>query len=209
MMPACPILKPPQDSEVSGVKLKLAQNSIFAILLRSSWWISALVALVFLASAQAVSNQLVTTFLVFATVPFVVIAIIAAWKQRNIPSATRVERTANAVRAMSWEAFSAILHEGFSQDGCEVTRLKGGPADFVLRRKGRLAVVGAKRWKASRVGVQALRELNTAREAHDAHESVYVTTGQVSEPALAYAKANQIRFMSESELARLLPELSR
>ena len=189
------------------MKLKLAQNSIFAILLRSSWWISALVALVLLAISQAVSSPLITTFLVFASVPFVVISIIAAWKQRNAPSAARIERTADAVRNMSWEAFSAVLHDGFSEDGCEVTRLQGEPADYLLRRQGRLAVVSAKRWKASRVGVQALRDLNARREAHEAHEGVYVTLGEISEQAQAYAKANQIRFMSETELAKLLPQL--
>lgn len=191
------------------MKLKLAQNSIFAILLRSSWWISAAIALVLLAGAMAATRPTLAAILFFAALPFIVIAAMAAWKQRDVPSAARVERTANAVRAMSWDTFSAVLHEGFREDGCEVTRLRGEPADYALRRKNRLAVVSAKRWKASRVGVQALRELNATREAHGAQEAIYVTTGEISEQALTYANANQIQFMSERELTRLLPQLSK
>lgn len=185
----------------------MAQNSIFAILLRSSWWISAAIALLLLAGAKVLPNPAVSAVLVFAALPFVVLAAIAGWKQRHMPSSARVEQTADAVRAMSWQTFSAVLHEGFRQDGCEVVRLSGEQADFELRRKDRLAVVSAKRWKASRVGVQALRELNAARQARGAHEGIYVTTGEVSEQATAYANANQIRFISERELARLLPRL--
>ena len=198
----------PTRPDSSGVKLKPAPNSIFAILLRSSWWISAAIALVLIASALASTRPTFTAVLFFAALPFPVIAATAAWKQRNVPSAARVERATNAARAMPWETFSKVLQEGLRQDGCEVTVLQGGPADYVVRRKNRLAVVGAKRWKASRVGVQALQELNAVRETHGAHDAIYVTIGEISAPALAYAKANQIQFMAEAELTRLLPQLS-
>lgn len=187
----------------------MAQNSIFAILLRSPWWISAAIALFLIAGAKVLPNPALAAALLFAALPFVVLAAIAGWKQRHVPSSARVEQTANAVRAMSWQTFSAVLHEGFRQDGCNVTRLTGEQADFALQRKDRLAVVSAKRWKASRVGVQALRELSAARLARGAHEGIYVTTGEVSEQARAYANTNQIRFCTEQELARLLPKVSK
>ena len=190
------------------MKFKMAQNSIFAILLRSSWWVSAAIAAVLLAGSQAASQPLLVTCLMAAALPFIVIAGMAAWKQRSMPSATRVEETAAAVRAMSWPVFKDVLHQGFREDGCEVSNLKGEHADFELRRKNRLAVVSARRWKASRVGVQALEDLNRVRQARDAQEAIYVTIGEVSEQAAAYARAHQIQFMSERELARLLPRES-
>jgi len=182
----------------------MAQNSIFATLLRSSWWISAAMALVLLVAAAASPNPAISAVLFSAALPFIVIAGIAAWKQRHAPSAALVQSTADAVRAMSWQTFSSVLHEGFRQDGCEIKRLTGEQVDFELRRKGRIAVVNAKRWKASRVGVQDLRELNDVRTKHQAHEAIYVTTGEISDQAAAYANANDIRFLSERELARLL-----
>lgn len=190
------------------MKLKLAQNSIFAILLRSPWWASAAIALILLACAAAVTHPTLTALLIFASLPFFVIAPMSAWKRRHIPSPARTERTTAAVRAMSWETFSKVLHEGFREDGCEVTRLQGQAADYALLRNHRLAVVSAKRWKAARVGVQALRELQAAREAHNAQEAIYVTLGEISEAAQAYANANQIQFLSGSALTRLLPQLS-
>lgn len=191
------------------MKLKLAQNSIFAILLRSSWGVSALIALAFFAGALASTHPTLTAVLFFGALPFVVISIMAAWKQRKLPSAARIEQTLLAVRGMSWEAFSTILQEGLVADGCTVTRLRGGPADYLLERGNRLALVSAKRWKASQVGVQALRDLDAARQTHEAHEGIYVTLGEISEAAQAYAKHNHIRFLTAVELARLLPKLDR
>lgn len=200
---------PPPAQKVHTVKFKMAQNSIFAILLRSSWWISAAIALLFFAGAAGAPNPTVTVVLFFGALPFVVLAAVAAWKQRHLPSATSVARVAERVQAMSWQEFSSVLQTGFREDGCEVTVLNGQQADFSLRRKHRLAVVSAKRWKASRVGVQQLKELHAARQAHDGHESIYVTLGEISDAARAYAKTNQIQFMTASELARLLPKLAK
>ena len=201
--------RPTPAQKVYAVKFQMAQNSIFAILLRSPWWISAAIALLFFLGAAGAPHPTVTAVLFFAALPFVVLAAIAAWKQRHLPSTASVARVAEKVQAMSWQAFANELHAGFRRDGCEVTRLNDQQADFCLRRKGRLAVVGAKRWKASQVGVQPLRELHAARQAHEGQESLYVTLGDISDAAKVYAKANQIQFITASELARLLPELAK
>lgn len=191
------------------MKLTMARNSIFSILLRSPWWMSAAIAALLFAVAIAIATPASSAVLTFAALPFVAIAAIAAWKQRYLPSRVRIERTEAALQAMSWSTFAGVLEEGFRDDGCTVTRLNSGPCDFELRRKNRLAAVSAKRWKASRVGVQALRELAAAREARGAQEAIYVTTGEISAQAAEYARANDIQFLTASELARLLPRISR
>jgi len=184
----------------------MAQNSIFSILLRSSWWISAAIALALIGAAAAVEHPSVSAVLLFAAVPFTVIAAIAAWKQRHRPARAKVEQTAAAVQTMSWSQFANTLEQAFRNDGCEVKRLNHSNADFELQRKNRIAIVSAKRWKASRVGVQTLLELTAVRETRNAHEAIYVTLGEVSEPAAQYAKANHIQFITVNELARLLPK---
>ncbi|GAA5235218.1 restriction endonuclease [Verticiella sediminum] len=187
------------------MKFQMPRNSVFAMLLRSAWWVSALIAVVLLAASQLVTAPFLAAFLLFASFPFAVIAAVAGWKQRNRPSAQRVERTANAVRAMSWAEFSGVLQEGLRRDGCETVACKSEHADFEARRQGRIALVSARRWKASRVGVQALSRLEAQRQARGAHEAIYVTVGDISEQAAAYAQANHIKFMTAPELARLLP----
>lgn len=186
------------------MKLKMAKNSIFAILLRSAWWISAVIAVAIVAAARALLPPEYFGVGAFAAFPFVIIAGISLYRQWRAPSPARVEETLAAVRAMAWPDFARVLEQGFARDGCEVGRTEGR-ADFLLRRQGRLAIVAARRWKASRVGVEALRELSAAAEVHGAHERLYVAVGEVSGQAAQYARQNQIQLVGAQELARLLP----
>ena len=90
------------------MKLKMAENSLFAILMRSPWWMSFGIAagLVGLALRRRFRLRGRTTGM-FVAAPFVVTGAIAALRQFRAPSAARVERTLNAIRAMSWNDFAA------------------------------------------------------------------------------------------------------
>ncbi|WP_425524417.1 restriction endonuclease, partial [Achromobacter xylosoxidans] len=119
----------------------------------------------------------------------------------------RVEAVAQAAAAMSWQQFAATVEAGFRRDGCEVERLQGPGADFALTKDGHVAMVGAKRWKAARVGVEPLRELQAAREKRGAREAIYIALGEVSDNALQYARAQGVSLMTAPELAKLLRDL--
>ncbi|XXS61946.1 restriction endonuclease [Achromobacter xylosoxidans] len=114
---------------------------------------------------------------------------------------------AQAAAAMSWQQFAATVEAGFRRDGCEVERLQGPGADFALTKDGHVAMVGAKRWKAARVGVEPLRELQAAREKRGAREAIYIALGEVSDNALQYARAEGVSLMTAPELAKLLRDL--
>ncbi len=77
----------------------------------------------------------------------------------------------------------------------------------MLTRSGRVAVVSARRWKAARIGVDSLKTLVVLRQSLDAQESIFVTLGEISEGARAFASENEVQFMTANELARLLPSL--
>ena len=191
------------------MNLKPRPNSIFATLSRKPWWISALVALAIAGISYALLPPVVAPAGVFAALPFVVIAGISAWKRRGLPSEAAVENTVAAVGAMPWTKFSSVLVAGFQQDGATVQNLVDKRADFALTRSGRLAIVSARRWKSARTGVEPLTGLVAAQKAHDAHESIYVTVGEISDAARSFAREQNIQFMTGAELARLLPELRR
>ena len=88
---------------------QMSPNSLFAILLRSPWWVSMLVA----GGLFAVSRLFIPWYYaIFMPLPFVVIAGIAAARQLRTPSAARIDATVAAARAMSWEAFSQALVAG-------------------------------------------------------------------------------------------------
>ncbi|MCD0506298.1 restriction endonuclease, partial [Bordetella petrii] len=138
----------------------MAKNSLFAILLRSPWWISLLVAAGLTLVGVAAVPPAYAPFLIFAAIPFWVIAGIAAWKQRGKPSEARVEQTATALAALPWPAFADVLEAGLRRDGCEVKRLNGGAADFeITRPAGGRALVTARRWKAASTGIEPLQRL--------------------------------------------------
>lgn len=189
------------------MKLKMSQNSIFAVLLRSPWWMSAGVAVLLCVGGFAALPLDYAAMGVFAAVPFVVISIMAAYKQLRAPSGTRVQAVAETAAAMSWADFADTVEAGFKRDGCEVQRLQTPGADFALSKDGHVAIVSAKRWKAARVGVEPLRELQAAREKRGAREAIYIALGDVSDNAWAYAKAQGVSLMTAPELAKLLRDL--
>lgn len=189
------------------MKLKMSQNSIFAVLLRSPWWMSAGVAVLLCVGGFAALPLDFAAMGVFAAVPFAVISIMAAYKQLRAPSGTRVQAVAETAAAMSWGDFADTVEAGFKRDGCEVQRLQTPGADFALSKDGHVAIVSAKRWKAARVGVEPLRELQAAREKRGAREAIYIALGDVSDNAWAYAKAQGVSLMTAPELAKLLRDL--
>lgn len=189
------------------MKLKMSQNSIFAVLLRSPWWMSAGVAVLLCAGGFAALPLEYAAMGVFAAVPFAVISLMAAYKQMRAPSGARVQAVTEAVAAMSWADFSRTVEAGFRRDGCEVERLQTPGADFALTKDGHVAIVSAKRWKAARNGVEPLRELQAVREKRGAREAIYIALGDVSDNALQYAKAQGVSLMTAPELSKLLRDL--
>jgi restriction system protein len=185
------------------MKLKMAKNSLFGVLLRQPWWISAAIAAAFALMAWALLPDEFRVAGALGCFPFVVIAGMAAWRQRHAPSAARIAATAQAVGAMAWPAFSALLEQAFRRDGYHVER-RSGAADFTLERKGRRMLVSARRWKSARAGLEPLRELQSAREADDVSDALFIALGDLSEQAAAFAAAQRIAVWQGVELAQAL-----
>jgi len=191
------------------VKLKMSENSLFAILLRSSWWISIAIAAGLIALSRALLPSEYFLFGAFSAVPFIVIGAIAGWKQVRAPSPARIAGTLDTVRAMSWNDFANAIEAAFRADGFVVTRLQGEAADFEMLKDGRTVLLAGKRWKVARTGIEPLRELVAARQARDAQECLYVATGEITENARRFATENRIRIVSGPELAKLMPAVGR
>src|SRR3989442_14915164 len=181
--------------------LKLNKNSLCAVLLRSPWWASALVAV---ALAAGLRLLIPTSYAVFAALPFAVIAAYVGWQQLRAPGAGRIAGTLERLRAMPWEDFSAALEEAYRREGYTVKRL-AAQADFELVQGARSTLVACKRWKATRTGIEPLRELEAARRAREAHECIYVAAVEITGQAREFAAQKNIRLVQAAELAKLLP----
>ena len=185
------------------MQFKVSENSLFAILLRSSWWISFAVAAGVIVVARFLIPEAYFIHASSIALPFVIIGAIAVWKQAKVPSSGRVSATVEAVTAMSWRDFSALMEEAFQREGYEVTRTSGA-ADFKLLKAGRTTLVACKRWKAASHGVEPLRDLDRQRDVDEVHYATYVALGGVTDNARGFARSNNIRLMEGTELAGLL-----
>lgn len=183
----------------------MSEKSLFAMLLRSPWWISFVVAgLVVMVARLVLPDHLVGVGML-AGFPFAVIGCITAVRQWQAPSAAQVESTLQAVSAMSWREFSAVMEEGFRREGYLVKPLQGPVADMAVAKIGSHALVSCKRWKVAKPGVEHLRELVAAVQAHDeARQAIYVTIGALSSNAQQFATENNIRVLQGPALAQML-----
>jgi restriction system protein len=190
------------------MNFKMRENSVFAILLRSPWWISALVAIVFIAAAGAFMPTQYVPFGMMSAIPFVVIAGMVLWRNRNAPDPKRVEAALAQAASQPWRAFAAALEKSFTAQGYTVTQLSGGPgssgADLRLERRERIVLVSAKRYKAATHGTEPLRELAAAVGKNAAQTGVYISLGEVTDQAASFAKEQGIELVSGQRLGALL-----
>lgn len=189
------------------MKLRMAENSLFAILLRSRWWISLLIAAGFVLLSYALLPESLRIIGALGGFPFVVIAVMALKRQWGQPSPARAEALLAQAAAMPWPAFADALAAAWTREGWQVTRLPGPVADFALQRAGRTTLVHARRWKAARLGAEPLRELQQAVERHPADGGLVVALGTPSDAALALAKNGGPALLTGAALAKLLRAL--
>ena len=182
----------------------MAKNSLFAVLLRSPWWISIAIATVVALLAGALLPAQYRLVGVVSALPFVVIGALAARRQWRLPSAAQVSQTLQSVGQMAWPEFAQQLEATFQRQGYTVQRLNSGAVDFELERQGRRTLVCARRWKSARIGLEPLRALQTARAAADASDALFVGLGELSDNARPYAAEHGITVWQPAELAQAL-----
>lgn len=188
------------------MKLKMSENSLFAILLRKPWWVSALIVAVGALAARALLPEKYVVVGVLGTFPFVVTLLFAARRQWRTPSEARQQAALTRAASLSWPEFADWLVQVYQQQGYGVTRLEGEAADLCLVRQGQSSLVSCRRWKAATHGVQALRELQATRRAQDATQAVYLSLGPVSAAAQSYARDNGIELLQGEALALMLAQ---
>jgi len=182
----------------------MARNSLFAVLLRSPWWISFALVLVIALASGALLPEPYVPFGVMGGFPFLVIGVMAGYRQLRAPSAIELARTLDHLGAMSWGDFARALEVAYRAQGYAVTRLQGEGADLQLVRAGRTTLVCARRWKAVNQGVEAVRALTDVRARLDASHCIYLTLAGLGDSARRFAEKNQVEVVGGTTLAVLL-----
>ena len=195
---------PRKETPVQLPSFKMSDKSLFAVLLRSPWWISFALAVVVGAACFKLFPDRFAIVGALSGLPFAVIGGIALWKQRGIPNAARIDATLQKLAALSARDFASTLEAAYAKDGYVVTKVTASGADLSITKAGRTALINSKRWKAATHGIDPVRELGAAMEALDANQGVYIAVNALSDAARTFASKNSIRVMQGTELALLM-----
>jgi restriction system protein len=179
----------------------MAKQTLFNVLKVSPWWMSAVVAGAVFLAARMIAPDYVAFF---ASLPFLVVAVYAGWRQLRTPSESKVGEAMANLRAMSWEEFSALMAEAFRRDGYDVAASPGKGADLQLRKSGRLALASCRRWKVAQSGLGPIKELLDALEQQDANDALFVTASDLTPNARDYAVDHAVRVVTGAELLQLV-----
>ena len=186
------------------MKFKMSEKSLFAALLRAPWWVSFLVMFAVALVAGALLPEAYKTAGMLGAFPFFVIGVMAAWRQRNAISPSRIQELVEQARVMGWRDFSVLVEEALRQQGFVVTRLNEGPADFQIEKNGRVTLVSAKRWKVATVGAEHLRELLAVRQSRDAFSCTCMSLGVFSQAAIDLANDSPMQLLGSANIAQLM-----
>ena len=185
------------------MKFKMSEKSLFAILLRSPWWYSFLIAAVLLLLARVFLPEAFRAVGMLSSIPFAILGVIAAWRQRDKPSPERVSMALDQLAQMPWKQFLPIMEQAFVQQGFTVSQLNSNAADLQLEKLGRVTLVSCKRWKAATLGVEVLRDLKAMQVSQEASYSACISLSLPTGVALKFAKENAIQLICQDELASL------
>ena len=182
----------------------MSEKSLFAVLLRSPWWISFALAVAVGIGCYHLFPARFAVVGALSGLPFAVIGVMAMVKQWGAPNSTHIDESLTALASLSARDFAGALEAAFVKDGYSATRMSLPGADLSVSKAGRTALVNSKRWKAATHGIEPLRELGALMESTEANQGVYIAVNALSDAAKAFASKNSIRVMQGTELALLM-----
>jgi len=181
------------------------RTSLFQLLSRQPWWVSALATVVIFAIAQVVFPPLAP----FVALPFVIVTLYIAWQQTRGAAVVDVEGKLAALRGMPWENFSLVISEAYRRQGYAVQPSDQPGYDFRVSKQGRNMLVQCRRWKVNQVGVAAVRELNAALEREEAYKGICIATGNFSAAAREFIAGTAVTLLNGRELVELAGTLEK
>ncbi len=185
------------------MKFKMSDKSLFAILLRSPWWYSFLIAALLTLLARVFLPEAYVAVGMLSAFPFAIIGIMAAWRQRDKPSPESISQALSTLEKMSWKEFSSLMAQAFALQGFSVVRLDSTSADLQLEKFGKTTLVSCKRWKAATLGVEVLKDLKALQTSQDATYAACISLSLPTGVALKFAKDNAIQLICQDDLAAL------
>lgn len=125
-------------------------------------------------------------------------------------AATGFNSGPGSIAGMSWREFELLVGEAFRLQGYQVTESGGGGpdggVDLRLRRGKETFLVQCKQWRATRVGVDVVRELYGVMAAEGSSGGFVVTAGQFTPDAQGFATGRNIKLVDGKRLYGLIQQ---
>lgn len=193
------------------MKFEMVPNSLFAVLLRSRWWISFAVGGIWALVAAALVPAPYRLVAILGALPFGALGVVAFFRQIGTLSPARQQALLERAASQSWAEFSDDLQRAWIVQGYQVQRsLRSSAtpvtelADFQLLRGTHVTLVLARRWKAAHHGIGPLQELHQMAQALGANQCLYVCLAPPNEMARQFADVHRIVVLQGADLAHLL-----
>lgn len=187
--------------------MKMAKNSLFAVLLRSPWWISGLVSSLLALIGWISMPPGYGVYGLMTGAPFAIICALALKKQWGTPGQASTDKGLERIRALSWRDFATEIEAALQRDGFEVKRVDMPEADFAITADGRTALVSCRRWKVATTGIEPLRELHNAVQRDGLYDAFYITAGAFTPNAMDFAVEKKMRLLHGPALVKLMREM--
>ena len=140
---------------------------------------------------------------------FVLGALISAfktWRVRKRFQETAALGTQASLLSMTWQQFEALVGEYFRRKGFHVSEIGGGGpdggVDLELRRGSERYFVQCKQWRATRVGVDVVRELYGVMAAKGASGAYVVSSGRFTPDAQEFVDGRNISLIDGQRLVK-------
>ncbi|MGH8719233.1 MAG: restriction endonuclease [Burkholderiales bacterium] len=193
------------------------------------WWVSLLIAVISYFVLRYFASQEVTPganaeesiakgFAIFgqSVLPFLfsmgaILSFVGKVRRERLFDQVKARSGMNPLLDLGWRDFERLVGEAFRRRGYSVVENDSpgadGGVDLVLTRGGEKFLVQCKRWKATMVGVDIVRELFGVMAARGAVGGFIVTSGSFSPDARAFAEGRNIELIAGDKLLALIQEV--
>ena len=119
----------------------------------------------------------------------------------------------NSLESLEWDQFEVLVGEIYRRKGYSVEISGGdgadGGIDLKLTKDEETSIVQCKHWKTYKVGVKEIREFFGVMASDRINQGYFVTTGEFTQDAWAFAENKPIALIGRADVNRAILEVSR
>lgn len=153
-------------------------------------------------------------FLKYLVPAMLAIAALVSWLSKRRRAKLLADTTARTDSApllsLSWQQFESLVVAYFEREGYHATLTQSGAdggVDAIAKKDGETFLIQCKQWRATKVGVDVVRELFGVMSAQGATGGYVVSAGPFTRPAIEFAEGRNIELINANRIVRIVKRL--